>query len=155
MCFSFFILSKASVDLDTEMIEAYKQQSDRFVRLSAIISFIHHMVVLSFILYCLMNDEVFNNLVIGRFGLQHWNDKKFILNKYLDLRKHQLVYYIFAAITGLGSLGLSATLYFGARSLKWSERRRINSNLCSYFMIIILIANTIWDKLGSRTYVRK
>ena len=109
---------KQKMKEDDQDIDGYKQQSDWFVRLSAIISFMHHMVVLSFILYCIMNDEVFNNLVIGRFGLQHWNDKKFILNKFLDLRKHQLVYYIFAAITGLGSLGLSATLYFGARSLK-------------------------------------
>ena len=98
---------------DDQDIDAYKKQSDRFVKVSAIISFIHHMVVLSFILYWIINGDPF-----GPFRLRHWNDKKFILNKYLDLRKHQLVYYIFAAITGLGSLGLSATLYFGARSLK-------------------------------------
>lgn len=84
------------------------KETNRFIKISAVTSFLHHTFILTSILVLtIMNPMYF----------QHWAWKSFILNTYGGyFFQHR--YVVFYELIGSGFIGLLSSLIFGARGLK-------------------------------------
>ena len=87
---------------------AYYEGNNKFVKLSSILSFIHHLIVITTILGLVAYNPCY---------FEHWICPKFILNNY-DGFFYDHMYSVAGGIIGLGSFGLVSTLFLGARSIK-------------------------------------
>ena len=86
----------------------YFKETDRFIKISSTMSFIHHSVVIASIVGLITYNPCY---------FQHWTCPKFILNNYNGyLYEH--MYCVVGGIIGFGLFGLQSTLFLGARSLK-------------------------------------
>ena len=89
-------------------IQDYIKDTDKFIRLSSIASYLHHAIVLSAILGLVEYDTT-------RFV--HWGSPTFILNSY-DGYYYEGRSIGYAGVMGLGFVGLLSSLYFGASGMK-------------------------------------
>ena len=93
-------------------VASYYKETDKFIKISSIMSFIHHSVVIATIVGLITYNPCY---------FQHWTCPRFILNNYKGyLYDH--MYCVAVGIIGLGLFGLQSTLFLGARSLKILKR---------------------------------
>ena len=89
-------------------VEDYLDGTDKFIKMSSTLSFIHHSIVITTILGLIAHDPCY---------FEHWACPKFILNNYGGFF-YGIRYEMVGGIIGLGLFGLMSSLRLGARSLK-------------------------------------
>jgi hypothetical protein len=98
---------------DSRDTDVYIKQTDGFIKLSSVTTFLHHTIVLSYILYMVINDTGY--LLSTHYP--HWEWEHFILKSYKGYY-YEHIYWVFSGIIGVGFVGVVSTLFVGARSLK-------------------------------------
>ena len=86
----------------------YIHETNRFVKLSAATTFLHHTIVLWAILGMVIHNPLY---------FEHWGWEHFVLNNCNGFFLEQ-IYWLFSGIIGLGFVGLLSNLFLGARGMK-------------------------------------
>ena len=89
-------------------VSFYIDQTNRFIRFSSTVSYLHHATVLSVILGLMEIDQNY---------FQHWKSPTFILKNY-DQTFYVHRFYIFVGICGMGLIGLLLSFYLGASGME-------------------------------------
>ena len=89
-------------------VEDYYKETNKFIRLSSVVSFLHHSTVLSVILSMVTKNPTY---------FEHWKWTHFIIKSY-DGHYFEHKYCFFIGIIGLGVIGLMSSLHLGAVGLK-------------------------------------
>ena len=89
-------------------VEDYYNETNNFIRLSSVVSFLHHSITLSVILGMVAKDPTY---------FDHWTWDHFIIKNYKSYY-YEHMYCSFFGIIGLGIIGLMSSLHLGAVGLK-------------------------------------
>ena len=89
-------------------VSSYIEPTNRFIRFSSFVSYLHHAIVLSVILGLLEIDQNY---------FEHWKSPTFILKNF-DQAFYVHRFYIFVGICGVGLIGLLSSFYLGASGME-------------------------------------
>ena len=92
-------------------VRDYYKQTDKFIKISSILSFVHHCMVMMTILGLIAHNPWY---------FDHWTCPKFILNNY-DGYFYYNKYEMAGGIIGLGLFGCMSTFILGAKGLRLAE----------------------------------
>ena len=99
---------------EKEYVSEYSNETNRFIKLLSITTFLHHLIMLLVIMLLVdIQPEL----------LEHWLWKPFILNHY----NAEVFFGLVLATLSLGIIGLISTLLIGARSLTLAAEENVES----------------------------